>query len=144
MTVHRHSTAASGLQRDRSHPAAAFPAGGSPLPTPALQTDEYASFLSLLLFFTSMTPSRLPFFLSSHGSVFLSQTISNFGVFGGFHSSDTFLLSVLSLSLSLVSLRACFFAPLPLRFFLLFPSKRDVVSQHSYVFELLFSRFLII
>lgn len=36
----RHSTAAISLQRDRSHPAAAFPTGGSPLSTPALQTDE--------------------------------------------------------------------------------------------------------
>ncbi|TKS69262.1 hypothetical protein D9C73_003326 [Collichthys lucidus] len=34
------STAASSLQRDRSHPAAAFPTGGTPLASPGLQADE--------------------------------------------------------------------------------------------------------
>uniref|UniRef100_A0A8C9YP83 Axin 2 n=1 Tax=Sander lucioperca TaxID=283035 RepID=A0A8C9YP83_SANLU len=39
----KHSTAAGSLQRDRSHPAAAFPTGASP----GLQTDEYGALLLL-------------------------------------------------------------------------------------------------
>ncbi|XP_023262669.1 axin-2-like [Seriola lalandi dorsalis] len=54
----RNSTAASSLQRDRSHPAAAFPTGGSPLASPGLQTDESKELVVTYFFCGEEIPYR--------------------------------------------------------------------------------------
>ncbi|XP_040003086.1 axin-2-like isoform X2 [Xiphias gladius] len=54
----RHSTAASSLQRDRSHPAAAFPTGGSPLASPGLQADESKELVVTYFFCGEEIPYR--------------------------------------------------------------------------------------
>ncbi|KAM6940119.1 axin-2-like isoform 1-T1 [Xenentodon cancila] len=54
----RHSTAASSLQRDRSHPAVAFPAGGSSLPGPGLQPDESKELVVTYFFCGEEIPYR--------------------------------------------------------------------------------------
>jgi len=54
----RHSAAASSLQRDRSHPAAAFPTGGSPLASSGLQTDESKELVVTYFFCGEEIPYR--------------------------------------------------------------------------------------
>ncbi|XP_038570320.1 axin-2-like isoform X2 [Micropterus salmoides] len=54
----RHSTAASSLQRDRSHPAATFPTGGSPLASPGLQADESKELVVTYFFCGEEIPYR--------------------------------------------------------------------------------------
>ncbi|XP_047434258.1 axin-2-like isoform X2 [Mugil cephalus] len=54
----RHSTAASSLQKDRSHPTAAFPAGGSTQASPGLQADESKELVVTYFFCGEEIPYR--------------------------------------------------------------------------------------
>ncbi|XP_036966264.1 axin-2-like [Acanthopagrus latus] len=54
----RQSAAASSLQRDRSHPAAAFPTGGSPQASSGLQTDESKELVVTYFFCGEEIPYR--------------------------------------------------------------------------------------